>query len=113
LTISDVLVIASAAGFPTLAAILLGGLLNRRKNKVDTSAVIEGAALRIAGRLDIDVDRLQTKVDLLTEQLDAALDRARRAEDLYVKCQRTILDLTRDIQRAREALAAQSGGLTA
>jgi hypothetical protein len=115
-----VLAIASACGFPTLGAILLGGFLNRRRHRVDTAEVIEGAALRIAGRLDVDVEKLQRKVDDLTERLDRTLERAHAAEADYARCQQIVVRLSEEVERARltvlrlveEARAAAAEGRT-
>lgn len=79
--------ITSSLGLPALALAALVAFLNRRKSQVDRAAVIEGITVRVAERLDKDIDSLraqlreaQTQANELSKQLDAALERARSAE---------------------------------
>jgi chromosome segregation ATPase len=119
LTLPDILALASAAGPLALVGTLAGGLVNRRRNRVDTAAVVEGSVLRIAGRLDQDVEWLrkqlkeaEVKVDSLSERLDAALERARKAEDEHARTEQTVRRLSEEIERinARTRAPGDSGG---
>jgi hypothetical protein len=77
-----------AAGGVFTALIQLGkALLGRGKVHVDSAEVVQGMALQLvtpfAQRLreaDEELDKLRTKFRVLEQQLDAAMDRAHRAE---------------------------------
>jgi len=84
--------VLASAGFFTGIIQLVRAYLGRGKTRADQAQVVQGMALDLITpykqrvvEINIEVDELRKKIRALMDQLDATMDRARRAEDELLK----------------------------
>jgi chromosome segregation ATPase len=89
--------ITSSIGLPALALAGVVAFLQRRRHRVDRAEVIEGITVRVAERLDKDVDRL-------SQRLSEAQEEAASARNDSQAVRRELADMDRKARALMRAL---------